>query len=327
MIISNNKFENIFSAPIAGYTNWPLRKIFDHYGAFRIFSEMVHVREILNRNINEIPLIKVPYRFTIQLFGSFDDDFISASNIAFDFCDNVDINCGCPVKKVIKAKGGAFWLTDIEKFSKKIYEISSAFPYKISVKVRLGFNSINILEILKSIENAKLAFITIHLRTAKMMFSGKALFEQAENIKGFNIPIILNGDIISPEIAKDILESYSCSGIMIGRAALSDPCIFENINSYIKSGTYEKTNSVKRIENCIRYIDNLFEYIEILRKINKNNLDKAIRNSIIESRKILFSLSKKIPSSQILKEKMLKISNYNDLVELKKILEDFSLIK
>lgn len=323
MILSKNKYENIFSAPIAGYTNYPLRKLFSHFGAFRIFSEMVHVREILNRNIDEIPLIKVPYKFTIQLFGSFDDDFIDAAKVAFDFCDNVDINCGCPVKKVIKSKGGAFWLSDIENFSKKIYQISDAFPYKVSVKIRLGFNNIELDEILKSIEKAKLAFITVHLRTAKMMFSGKALYEQTENIKGFSIPIILNGDITNPEIAKNILGKYDCSGIMIGRAAITDPSIFENIRNYFKFGRYEDTTSTRRIENCIKYIDNLFEYLDILKDLNKTNSERQIRNSIIESRKIIFSLSKKLPYSQNLKEKILKISSFEDLLELKNFLNKF----
>lgn len=322
MILSKNKYENIISAPIAGYTNWPMRMLFSEYKAFRIFSEMIHVREILHRQINQIPLIKVPYRFTIQLFGSIDDDFIKAGEIALNYCDSIDINCGCPVKKVIKAQGGSFWLKDLDKLANKIYQISEHFPNIVSIKIRLGFSEIEILDILNSIKNFKIAFTTIHMRTAKMMFSGKALYEYAELLNNFDIPIILNGDITTPEFAKTILDNYNCKGIMIGRAALSNPEIFTQINDFLKNLTYTKSDNISRIENCKKYLNYLLKYLEFFLKKPDALSIKFIKNSIIESRKIFFTLSKKLPDFRDLKEKFFKISNIEDLVELKQLLEN-----
>jgi len=329
MILSNNKYENIISAPIAGYTNWPLRKLFSKYGASRIFSEMIHVREIFFKEDFELPFLNIDYNFTIQLFGSVDDDFIKAGELVLKFCDNIDINSGCPAKKVIKARGGSFWLKDIDRFSKKIYEISDRFPYKVSVKIRLGFTKPQIAEILDSIKDAKLAFVTIHMRTAQMLFSGKAMYQYADLIKNYKIKIILNGDINDPYFAKEVLDKYDCNGIMIGRAALADPIIFKQINDFLKTGKFLVTDKIQKIQNCINYIDNLLTYLDIY-SIKNNEIEnetrysKFLRSSIVESRKILFTLSKKIPFSNNIKEKILNISNREDLIKLKR---EFSQLK
>ncbi|HPC38165.1 MAG TPA: tRNA-dihydrouridine synthase family protein [Exilispira sp.] len=355
MILSKNRYENIISAPIAGYTNWPLRRIFARYNAYRIFSEMVHVREIFHKEFFEFPFLNINYRFTIQLFGSFEDDFNLAIEKVKKYCDNIDINCGCPAKKVIKAGGGSFWLKDIDRFSKKIYQISESYPNKISVKIRLGFSKPQINEILDSIKDAKLAFITIHMRTADMLFSGKALYQYAEILNNYKLPIVLNGDITDPIFAKNILDSYNCSGIMIGRAALSDPSIFQRIKEYINEGKIKKTCINNKIDNCILYIDNLLLYFkifslaleknnldnfqfhedslktdnnfeiiddnfEIVKKVDDQSIKKFIRSNIVESRKILFALSKKIPFSNKLKENILKINSIDELKELKNYL-------
>ncbi len=324
MIISSNKYENIFSAPIAGYTNWPLRQIFNDYKAYLIFSEMVHVREILYGKVEEIPLIKESFKFAIQLFGSFEDDFITAGKIALQYCDNIDINCGCPVRKVIKAKGGVFWLSDIDNFSKKIGDISYFFPNIVSVKIRLGFDKIELSEILQSIKKFPISFITIHMRTGSMLFSGRALYQYANLITGYPIPIILNGDIDSPEFAKDILDKFNCNGIMIGRAAIKDPLIFSQINDYIKTNNYKKTDSKDRINNCIKYIDYLIYYVENYGEKTGSYRDFE-RKSIIESRKILFSLSKKINNINQLKEDILKIKTIDDLKKLKEEFINFKI--
>ncbi|MFN3411618.1 MAG: tRNA dihydrouridine synthase [Exilispira sp.] len=358
MILYENKYKNILSAPIAGYTNWPLRKLFSQNCASRIFSEMIHVREVLYKNDFEIPFLNINYNFTIQLFGSLADDFIRATEILFNYCDNVDINCGCPVKKVIKAEGGSFWLKDIDRFARKIYQLSEYFPHKISVKIRLGFNKIEIYRILDSIKNARLAFITIHMRTSDMFFSGSALYQYASLLDNYKIPVILNGDINDAEFAKQILDNYNCSGIMIGRAALSDPSIFKKIKDYIEKGQYTITNKQLKIDFLIQYIDNLLEYFDLyhnkkIEKFNSKNLNntnhnfnnndncnkkygeknfddenylKFIRSNIIESRKILLALLKKIPGANNIKDKILKISNIEDLYNIKKILNEFKII-
>lgn len=358
MILSSNKYQNILSAPIAGYTNWPLRKLFYQNYASRIFSEMIHVREVLYKNDFEIPFLNINYNFTIQLFGSLTDDFIKAAQILFNYCDNVDINCGCPVKKVLKAGGGSFWLKDIDAFARKIFQLSDSFPYKISVKVRLGFNKIEIYQILDSIKNARLAFITIHLRTSDMLFSGRALYQYARLLDNYEIPVILNGDINDAEFAKQILDNYNCSGIMIGRAALSDPSIFKKVKDYIEKGEYTIINKQSKIDFLIQYIDNLLEYFDLyhnkkIEKFNLQNLNnsnfsfnnndncnkkygeknyddenylKFIRSNIIESRKILLALLKKIPSTNNIKDKILKLDSIEDLYNIKKILNDFKMI-
>jgi len=191
------------------------------------------------------------------------------------------------------------------------------------VKIRLGFTKPQIVEILDSIKDAKLAFITIHMRTAQMLFSGKALYQYADFIKNYKTKIILNGDISDPYFAKEVLDKYECSGIMIGRAALSDPSIFKQINDFLRTGKFFVTDKIQKINNCIDYIDNLLIYLDFYSaKNNKNKNEdrysKFLRSSIVESRKILFTLSKKIPFANKIKEKILKILTIEDLLELKK---------
>ncbi|HOV46238.1 MAG TPA: tRNA-dihydrouridine synthase family protein [Exilispira sp.] len=331
-LLSKENTDNLISAPMAGFTNSPLRKTFAENGAYRIFSEMVHVREILNLNLWEIPIFLENYNYTIQLFGSIDDDFIEAISKILDFADNFDINCGCPVKKVIKAKGGAFWLKDIDKLIKKVDQISRKFKGKVSIKIRVGFDKPELLDLISNLNDTEVEYITIHMRTATMLFKGEPLYELYEQVSHFPKPMIVNGNITSPMIAKKLFEKYKPSGLMIGRAAIENPAIFKEISFYLKEGRLCTENKLNKIDFLISYFENMLDYVNSYPFFNlipeplkekalskydnsKNEADrkKFLKKTIVESRKIAFNIIKGYPEAYLIKQNILSLENLEDV--------------
>ncbi len=305
--MSKNFSTKIYSAPIAGYSNSLFREVFSLSGADIIYSEMFHINEILYRNIEEIDCKKGNYKYIIQLFGKYEDNFIKGYEKIKHLCDGLDINAGCPVKKVIKAKSGSYLLTNPNKLYKMLYNLKRNIDKPLSVKLRLGLNEVNINETVNAAIQAKVDFITIHFRTQKQMFSGKANYSYFENIKSKypNQKFILNGDIFSVDYANEIIRNYSPHGLMIARAALTNPYIF---------------NAIKRNDQNFdkRSINNINILIKMYEKLN---------NSLVhpnEMRKISHKLLKSIPNAHHTKDLINKTENASIILEELNKLKDLN---
>lgn len=263
--MNNFKLPYLFSAPIAGYTNSIIRDLFAEGGADYIFSEMYNVNEILNRKIEELDLFKTNYNLIIQLFGKFNDNFESAIEKIKNISFYIDINAGCPVKKVIKAKTGSYFLKYPEKIYKLLTRIKSTFnDIKLSIKLRLGFDRINILETIEAATKANVDFITIHFRTREEFFACSVdwenYFDLYNKIVKINNKIVINGDIDTIIKAYYLIKKYSPFGLMIGRAALHDPLIFNKIKEYYLFNNlynFEKINYLNQYN------------LSLLKKLNK----------------------------------------------------------
>ncbi|MFC1532858.1 tRNA dihydrouridine synthase DusB [Thermodesulfobacteriota bacterium] len=235
--IGTLKLENrLVMAPMAGITNLPFRLLVKGLGAGLVTTEMVsamglslnHQKTIryLNSDPTEKPL-------AVQIFGARPGVMARAANIAVAAgADTVDINMGCPVKKVTKTGSGAFLLRDLKKVEEVISRVRVACPVPLTVKIRAGWSPEQpmVCEIARVIEECGADALTVHPRFATQGYSGRADWSLIGKIKEkIKIPVIGNGDIIYPSDALKMKRQTGCDGVMIGRAAVRNPWIFRQI--------------------------------------------------------------------------------------------------
>ena len=233
---------NIVLAPMAGVTDLPFRLLCKEQGADLICTEMVSAKGIFYNNKNTEDLLRIDDRerpVSLQLFGS-DPDIISemAKKIEHRNFDILDINMGCPVPKVVNNGEGSALLKNIPLAAKIIEKTVKAIDKPVTVKFRKGFGAdeVQAIEMAKAAEAAGAAAVAVHGRTREQYYSGKADWEIIAKVKDtVSIPVIGNGDIFTPEDAKNMMEQTNCDGVMIGRGAQGNPWIFHQINTYLET--------------------------------------------------------------------------------------------
>lgn len=259
---------NVIVGPMAGISNRVFRKILRKYSSGLICSEMISDNGINYRNQRTLDMCELfddEYNIALQLFGSDVDSMLKAA-IYLDKhsnCDFIDINMGCPVKKVIKANAGSALLKKPDLVYKIVNEIVKNVSKPVIVKIRLGFDNdnINYLEIGQLVEKAGASAIVLHARTRAQMYEGQAKWEHIALLKkAVNIPVIGNGDIKCLEDAIKMKELTNCDGIMIARALLGNPWLIAQIENYFENGKIiEEPNYRLRIEQAIEHLDLLVE--------------------------------------------------------------------
>ena len=241
--IGNIELENnILLAPMAGITDLPFRLICKQFGVGLVTTEMVSSKAILYDDSKTKKLMnttgeKRPISF--QIFGSDNEAMAFASRYISSIADIIDINMGCPAPKVTKNGDGSKLLLDLEKAEEVIKSVVRNSKVPVTLKMRAGWDREHIVapELAKIAESAGISAITIHGRTRDEFYSGHADLDIIKKVKeSVNIPVIGNGDIKDEETAKKMLEETGVDGIMIGRAALGNPWIFEKIIYYLKTG-------------------------------------------------------------------------------------------
>ncbi len=225
-------------APLAGFTDLPFRSIVKKFGADLTVSEMLSSNalaygstktlKMLQKSINETP-------YSVQIASS--DVDIAARAVELlnrqDGIDIIDLNCGCPVPKVVSHGSGSSLLKDLPKMSSIIRTIKDRSNKSLtSAKIRLGFERKNHIDIAKAVEDAGADFIAVHGRTRADKFTGAVDYDAIAQIKQvLSIPVIANGDIDSYEKAQWVLEHTGCDGVMIGRGAIGKPWIFHQLKN------------------------------------------------------------------------------------------------
>ena len=244
MKIGNVEIENSLAlGPMAGVTDLPFRLLCKEQGADLICTEMVSAKGIFYNNKNTEDLLRIDDRerpVSLQLFGS-DPDIISemAKKIEHRNFDILDINMGCPVPKVVNNGEGSALLKNIPLAAKIIEKTVKAIDKPVTVKFRKGFGAdeVQAIEMAKAAEEAGAAAVAVHGRTREQYYSGKADWEIIAKVKDtVSIPVIGNGDIFTPEDAKNMMEKTNCDGVMIGRGAQGNPWIFHQIKTYLETG-------------------------------------------------------------------------------------------
>ncbi len=234
---------NIFLAPMAGISDRPFRNICRKYGAGLTFSEMITSDPTLRNSIktsSRANLINEKPPIAIQILGINPQDMADTAKYNIDKgAQIIDINMGCPAKKVCNKLAGAALMKDQHLVSQILEAVVSASsPVPVTLKIRTGWDNLhlNAPTIAKIAEKCGIAAITIHGRSRENKFNGAIDFATiAATKKAVSIPIIANGDITSPQKAQDILENTGADGIMIGRGAQGMPWIFKYIHDFLQN--------------------------------------------------------------------------------------------
>jgi tRNA-dihydrouridine synthase B len=233
-------------APMSNVSDIAFRELCRSYGAGLTYTEFVNSCAVIRGNKKtekKITLAENEKPSAIQIFGNNKIDLLKSAKIVEKKFDIIDINCGCPAYKVIKIGAGSELLNNPNYIGEIVKLISSKIKKPLSVKIRSGIDecSINAIEVAKIIEKNGGSAITLHSRTQKQGYSGRAEWNLIKKVKeSVKIPVIGNGDITTPEEFKKMLEFSGVDYIMIGRGAIGNPYLFRQINDYLKKGTYDK---------------------------------------------------------------------------------------
>lgn len=312
--IGNVEIKNrIVMAPMAGISNTSYRKIIKEMGAGLIFAEMVSDKAITHSNEKTFDLLKMSEEerpIAQQIFGSDVESFVEAAKIIEEKMhpDIIDINMGCPVPKVaVKAQAGSALLKNPEKIYEIVHAVKNAVKVPVTVKIRSGWDekSINALEVAKKCEEAGADAITVHARTRSQGYSGKADWNIIKQVKeAVNIPVIGNGDVTTPELAKKMLDETNCDAVMIGRGILGNPWLIRDCISYLENGTIPKppTNEEK--------INMMKKHYELLLE------DKPEKVANLEIRSFILYYLKGMPKNKEIKNQICKCKNSEEMFKI-----------
>ena len=228
---------NALLAPLAGISDLPFRLVARSFGCSLAFTEMISANGLVRNSDKTLDYLRTCAEdkpLGVQIFGAEPDVMAEAARIAADQgAALVDINMGCPVKKVIKTGAGAILMKDPDRAARIITAVEKAVTVPVTVKIRSGWSrsSINAAEIAGIAEDCGAAAIIIHARTYDQGFSGDADWRVIAQVKkAVGIPVIGNGDIRYPQDAIRMKEETSCDAVMVGRGSLGDPWIFKGIS-------------------------------------------------------------------------------------------------
>lgn len=275
--IGNVDIKNpVVLAPMAGVCNSAFRLTVKEFGVGLVCAEMVSDKGIVYGNERTLSMLYIDEQekpLSLQIFGGEKESLVKAAQYVDKNtnADIIDINMGCPVNKIIKCEAGARWLLNPDK----IYEMVSAVVDKVdkpvTVKMRIGWDDdhIFIAENAQAVERAGGSAIAVHGRTRVQMYEGKANWDYIKLAKeSVNIPVIGNGDVLTPQDAKRMLDETGCDGVMIGRAALGNPWMMYQTVKYLESGILLPEPSVReKMDVCVLHLDRLIalkdEYIAV----------------------------------------------------------------
>ena len=267
MKIGNIKLPDfpLLLAPMEDVSDPPFRALCKKNGADLMFTEFISSEGLIRdaeKSVQKLDIYEYERPIGIQIFGDKIESMRQAAEIAEKAKPEIiDINYGCPVKKVACKGAGAGILLDLPKMQSMTKEIVDAVNLPVTVKTRLGWdeNSIKIVEVAKRLQDVGIKALTIHGRTRKQMYKGEANWEYIAKVKNdpqIKIPIFGNGDIDSSEKALEYKNRYNVDGIMIGRASIGYPWIFNEIKNFInKNKKIKKPSLHERIDTVKRHLD------------------------------------------------------------------------
>ncbi|HVU28416.1 MAG TPA: tRNA-dihydrouridine synthase [Verrucomicrobiae bacterium] len=241
---------NLFLSPLAGYTNLPFRLVVREIGGVGLCTtDLVNARSLLEKNPKALKLIetrKEDSPLAVQLFGNVPEEMRDAAQLLESLgYASADINMGCPVKKVVKIGGGSAMMTELDKTAALVCGMVNAVKIPVTAKMRLGWDDDNLTapDLARALEDVGVAAIFVHGRTREQGFGGtvnlSGIRQVVEAVK--QIPVIGNGDIVTPQAAKKMFDETGCAGVSIGRGAFYDPWIFRRTREFLQT---HKSNSL-----------------------------------------------------------------------------------
>lgn len=303
--------KQVFLAPMAGITDKPMRRMVHAKsgGDVALISEMVAINALSRKNAKTYRIADVhdePYPVIVQLVGADEVLFADAAQLAAELgAAGIDINMGCPVRKIITGDAGSALMKNPEQAAKIIKSVKNAVKLPISVKFRKGWdnNSVNATDFAKMCEASGAEFITVHGRTRAQGYSGTADWNIIKEVKSaVKIPVVGNGDVTSPQSAAEMIKQTGCDGVMIGRAALGAPWLTGEIAKYLKTGSLPQKQPAQEVKNT------LLKHISLLTEYYGEKLAVAL------SRKYVCWYSKNFRDAKRFRENYMKINDYQTAV-------------
>lgn len=303
--------KQVFLAPMAGITDKPMRRMVHAKsgGDVALISEMVAINALSRKNAKTYRIADVrdePYPVIVQLVGADEVLFADAAQLAAELgAAGIDINMGCPVRKIITGGAGSALMKNPEQAAKIIKSVKNAVKLPVSVKFRKGWdnNSVNATDFAKMCEASGAEFITVHGRTRAQGYSGTADWNIIKEVKSaVKIPVVGNGDVTSPQSAAEMIKQTGCDGVMIGRAALGAPWLTGEIAKYLKTGSLPQKQPAQEVKNT------LLEHISLLTEYYGEKLALAL------SRKYVCWYSKNFRDAKRFRENYMKINDYQAAV-------------
>lgn len=309
-------------APMEDVSDPPFRAVCKENGADLMYTEFISSEGLIRdaaKSKQKLDLFEYERPVGIQLFGSDIDHMIQSTEIATEAKpDLIDINYGCPVKNVACRGAGAALLQDIPKMVRMTEAVVKATQLPVTVKTRLGWddNSRNIVEVAERLQDIGIQALTIHGRTRVQMYKGSAdwtLIGKVKDNPRIKIPIFGNGDIDSPQKALEYKNRYGVDGVMIGRAAIGYPWIFNEIKAYLNSGTHLPPPDIT-------------ERVRVTRKHLEFSIQwKGDRTGVFEMRRHYTNYFKGIPDFKPFRMRLVESSDREELFSiLNEISETYS---
>ena len=287
-LIKKNPF---ILAPMDDVTDIAFRKLCEKHKASYSTTELTSVDALIHNKVYKSRYERSNLKInSIQLFGKDPLKFVEAAKNIETEADMIDVNLGCPSPTVTKNDAGSMLLKDPKNVSQIIEKLVKNINLPITAKIRLGYEKTNHIQIAKEIEDSGASLITVHGRTAKQKYSGKANFNAIQEIyETLKIPVIGNGDIKEEEQIDIYLSSQNphCDALMIGRAAIGNPFIFERFNHYYKTGEKLEISDIKNKQKEL-----FLEYLKLLENHKFHNKALKIQRQAMWFMKGLENVSK-----------------------------------
>lgn len=301
----------MISAPLASVSCSAFRLLAREFGAALVVSEMISAEGVVRGNRKTLDMLRfraAEQPLSIQLFGKSPDSLAEACRIVADTgVAMIDINLGCPAKKIVNKCGGAALLKDLKLTESLLTAAANAVDLPVSIKFRSGWDSdsTNFIEVGKLAEGCGIAMLTLHPRTKSLGFKGKADWSKIKMLKeAVSIPVVGNGDVIVPQDAVDMIDQTGCDLIMIGRASMGAPWIFKRVDSVLRGNQDSgDPNRREKIDVCLRFARLMIE-------------DFGERSACFKMRKHLTWFTRGWKNITRYRPEMFSIETYDDIVRL-----------
>jgi len=316
MRIANLQLANrVILAPMAGITDLPYRRIMKSYGAALVFSEMVSANGLIRNGRRTFDLVRSTTEekpLAVQLFGDDPQVLAAGAGRLQDAGELFDVNCGCPVNKVIRSGAGSALLRDPRRIGLIVAALRKVLGKPLTIKIRSGWDrdGLNYLETGRIAEAEGADAITLHPRTRSQGFGGKADWEQIAKLKAaLKIPVIGSGDILTAEDAVRMLETTGCDAVMIGRGSYGNPWLIRNAIRRLDGKTEEQPTTAERLAVALRHIDD-------------HESCYGMKKTLFDMRKHLCWYSRGLPGAAHFR---LAVNRAGSVAELRRITREFFL--
>jgi|TARA_B100000530_G_scaffold209881_1_gene134331 tRNA-dihydrouridine synthase B len=300
-------------APMEDVSDPPFRQLCKRGGADVMFTEFISSEGLIrnaSKSVQKLDIFEFERPIGIQIFGNNIDSMKEATAIASHANpDIIDINYGCPVKKIACKGAGAGILQDIPKMVKMTAEIVKSTNLPVTVKTRLGWDDKTkyIVEVAERLQDVGIQAISIHGRTRKQMYKGEANWELIRDVKNnprMKIPVFGNGDVSCPNSAKEKKDKYNVDGIMIGRGAIGNPWIFKKIKEYLDTGQLLEEPTITEKANIA------LEHLKLSIKWKGEKL------GILEMRRHYTNYFRGLPQIKTYRSQLVESMDYLELIDL-----------